>query len=94
MTRGRALLAECRDCGLPIRFVKLPNDRVIPVNPRPDPRGNVSAHETGGRLHGHVISHQNPAGPLDDRYIPHAATCTERPRKPSNPPTEPPPALF
>lgn len=37
-------MAECRDCGAPIRFVRIINTgRMLPVDPVPDEKGNVWA---------------------------------------------------
>lgn len=37
-------MAACRDCGAPIRFVRvLPDFRAMPIDPLPDTRGNVYA---------------------------------------------------
>lgn len=89
----RIRLAECRDCGQPIRFVRLSTGRLIPINPRENPEGNVAASITGHQLIGFVISKDHRPGPLTPyRFLPHAATCTER--RPSKPPTAPDPALF
>lgn len=90
-----AKLTSCRACGAPIRFVRLDTGRALPVNPVPNPRGNVSAHIAGGRLHGFVISRDKQPGPLDSyRMVPHHATCEERTRPESKPKPEPDPALF
>lgn len=86
-------LAECRDCHDPIRFVRLNTGSLIPVNPRENPAGNVAASITGMGLVGFVISKDHRPGPLTPyRFMPHAATCSER--TPSNPPTPADPALF
>ena len=91
-TRPPVPLAECRDCGLPIVFVKLDTGKAIPVNPYPDTeRGNVAARLLGRNLHGYVISRDHPADPLHLRMIPHAATC-EVSKRTTKPPD--PPALF
>lgn len=89
----RVRLAECQECAEPIRFVRLPTGRLMPVNPRENPDGNVAAALSGDNLAGFVISADHKPGPLTPyRFMTHYATCSER--KPSNPPTEPPPALF
>lgn len=103
MTRDDALrrvrLAECRECGLPMRFVLLTTttNRAMPVNARPDERGNVAAHLEGTRLVGFVISKDHRPGPYDPyRFMPHAATCEARKKKKqsSKPTPEPEPRLF
>lgn len=88
-------LAECRDCGQPIRFIHLDTGNRIPVNPKPGHTGTVAARKQGNELVGFVISKDHRPGPLDPyRFVPHPATCPERDRKPSTPPTAPDPALF
>lgn len=89
--RTRPRLTECKDCHLPIRFVRLDNGGVMPVNPRPDNHGNVAAWRVGHELHGHVVSRSNPIRPRMDLWMPHAATCVERQPAPK---PEPPPTLF
>lgn len=91
----RVPLAECRDCGLPIRFVLITTtDRPMPVDPRENTAGNVAAQLVGTRLSGFVISRDHQPGPMTPyRFMPHHATCPER-QKPRTPPTEPDPALF
>lgn len=84
-------LAECRTCAEPIRFVQLATGSKMPVNPKPDDRGNVAARQVGRDLVGRVLrrgDRQIPAG--HDLYRPHFATC-ERPAKPK---PAPDPGLF
>lgn len=87
MTSGVGL-AECRTCAEPIRFVQLNTGSKMPVNPKPDDRGNVAAKQVDRDLVGRVLrrgDHQIPAG--HQLYRPHFATC-ERPKakpKPEDP---------
>lgn len=73
---------ECRDCAAPIVFARLDSGKAIPLDPMPNPRGNVACQLIAGRLHGHVLSETRPYpyGNLTDavRMTPHAATCPER----------------
>lgn len=86
--------AECRDCHDPIRFVKLDSGKALPVNPAPNPAGNVAAHLFGSRLIGFVISRDRRPGPGDTfRFTAHAATCEAIDRK-TKPKPAPDPALF
>lgn len=89
-------MSECRDCGMPIRFVRLDTGRLIPVDPREHSAGNVAAQFYGSDLSGFVMSKDHRPGPLTPyRFIPHAATCSERqPSKPAQPATPDDPALF
>lgn len=95
MGTGLGKLSECRDCGDPIRFVKMrATGRALPVDPGPLKEGTVFARLEGGRLVGAVTSQDHRPGPLDPyRFRPHHASCEARTAK-SKPPTEPHPALF
>lgn len=79
----RIRLAECRDCHEPIRFVRLNTGSLIPVNPRENPSGSVAASINAMGLVGFVISKDHRPGPLTPyRFMPHAATCSERKPEP------------
>ena len=88
--------AECSECCNPILFVLLNTGKRIPVDPMPNPRGNVAAMRIGHNLHGFVLSATHP----DHRapyvlHMPHHATCPERPGpKAAKPAREPDPSLF
>ena len=75
MSTGLPRLSECRTCQAPIRFVKLASGKAMPVNPQPNPEGNVAARLVGGGLHGHVISRDHPAPKVGHRFVAHYATC-------------------
>ena len=52
----------CRDCGAPIRFVRLiTTGKLLPIDPDPHPSGNVAAWPAHGRLEGYVITKDRPA---------------------------------
>lgn len=80
-------MQDCRRCTAPIRFVALTNGSALPVNPLPDPKGNVCARKVAGRLRGYVISREHAADPLFLRFMPHHATCQEnlRATRPEDP---------
>lgn len=89
-------MSKCRDCLVPITFVRISNTgRVLPVDPAPDEDGNVFARMVGGSLAGHVRTKDEhlPAG--WSVFMPHHATCqiASRGRKralgPSKAPTLP-----
>ncbi len=87
-------MSDCRGCHEPIRFVKLDTGKALPVNPQPDPRGNVAAHLAGGSLHGFVISRDRLPGARDPfRFVPHYATCEDVKKPPKRDPA-PDPYLF
>lgn len=92
-TLRKVRLGECRDCGVPIRFVRLPTGRLIPINPQENTGGSVAASLSGDHLVGFVISKDNQPGPMTPyRFMPHAATCSER--KPAPAPKPEDPALW
>jgi hypothetical protein len=74
--------AECDLCSTPITFViNEATGRRIPVNVLPDGAGNVAAMKIGNNLHGYVLSKARPViAPGYRSYMPHAATCPDRPR--------------
>jgi hypothetical protein len=92
-------LSECRACHAPIRFVQLDTSgKALPVDPQPNPRGNVAAHLAGGTrglaLLGFVISRDRLPGARDPfRFVPHYATC-EALTKPAKPAPAPDAPLF
>lgn len=85
MTRG----TPCRrdGCSATITFVKLDGGGAMPVDPVPDPTGNVAATKgLDGRLHGHVLSQARPLQPGQTVYMAHYATCAAKPRPRRTPP--------
>lgn len=94
MTTGLPRPSDCRECGEPIRFVRLNTGKAMPVNPLPTPEGNVAARLAAGRLTGFVISRDRLPGPLDPyRFRAHYATCTVH-HRPAKPKPAPDPVLF
>ena len=87
--------AECSECCNPILFVILNTGKRIPVDPMPNPRGNVAARRIGNNLHGHVIGNALAVEPPYLAHMPHAATCPDRkgPQATKTSP-EPDPLLF
>lgn len=85
MTTGLPRPGECRSCAEPIRWVRMPSGKAMPVNPMPLPRdddrgdqvGTVAAHKIAGKLYGFVISAERAADRMADplRFTPHWATC-------------------
>lgn len=71
--------AECEYCSEPIAFVITARARLMPVDPAPNPEGNVAVmRDAGGRLISRVVSRGNPCQPWETLYMPHFATCLER----------------
>ena len=92
MTAGRGVgMADCRDCGEPIKFVHLDTGGTIPVNPgaseKPGPP--ITAHTVGRDLRGRFLFRHERRGPFGwHHYTPHAETCEAR-TKPAPPPDSP-----
>lgn len=53
-------MSTCRFCQAAIQWVRLDSERSIPVNPQPDPTGNVAAAWQGPTLTGYVLSKGRP----------------------------------
>lgn len=66
-------MAACTACRAPIRWLKTPNGRSMPLDLRPDPEGNVII-ENG-------LAVLSPARAMalspEERFLPHWATCPE-----------------
>lgn len=89
--RPKVPLRDCRDCTMPICFARLDTGNVIPLNPAPNPKGNVACRIQGGRLVGFVVSRDHQPGPFDRwRMTAHAATCEARKTTPKPPPADEP----
>ncbi len=71
--------AACDKCRAPVRWALTPLGKRIPLNPHPDPDGNVAAYRDGtGRWVARVLhKDEQPLG-WERRYMPHFATCTAR----------------
>jgi len=75
-------------------FARLDTGTAMPLSPMPDARGNVAVHLAGGNLHGFVISRDRLPGPLDQRMVPHYATCEKQRTTPTKPARQPDEPLF
>jgi hypothetical protein len=89
------MMARCRECDTKIMFVRIETTgRAMPVDPFPDPDGNVYARHTTtpGGLLGHVTKHDEPLPEGWRIYMPHFASCPMRPKgEPAPAEFEPPP---
>lgn len=66
----------CRTCGASIRFVRTAaNDKLIPLDPEPNPDGNVEI------IDGNAVVHTGPDLFGGQRFMPHHATCPNWPPK-------------
>lgn len=62
--------ATCSTCGAPILWVQTIHGRAMPLNPDPDPKGNVTFTPQGLAT---VTAQPREEG--EERYMPHHATC-------------------
>lgn len=91
-------LSVCRACRKPIVFAVVANKAgrppgKMPLNPRPDPDGNVAAYQdVTGSLVGRVVGKGGDHLGYERIYMPHAATCEKR--DPPAPPAPPEGVTF
>lgn len=74
----------CRYCGRPVVWVRTEGGKTMPIDPMPNPAGNVVAQGApdGGaraRVLTTVMSN-DPAYAGRDRFMPHAASCDAKRR--------------
>jgi len=67
----------CRSCGARIRWVFTDKGHRMPLDPEPDPTGNIVIREDGDA---HVITKDDVIPPQAERWISHFATCPEAAR--------------
>jgi hypothetical protein len=71
----------CRSCGADIEFVVVANNQGrkparMPLNPHPDPTGNVAVLTTSsGGKNGRVLNKNQQPAPYETLYQSHFATC-------------------
>lgn len=86
---------RCRECGAPVRFVKMRTGARMPVDVgrTPDIEPNVAAMIDSRRelIDGYVITEATPLKLGYRALVPHFASCPERPSAPRR---EPDPTLF
>jgi hypothetical protein len=74
--------AACESCQAEIIFALISNQAGrkpswMPLNPDPDPDGNVAAYcDETGRMRGRVLVKGQEPAPHEKRYLPHFASCT------------------
>jgi len=74
-------MASCGHCHATIRFVQLDTGSAMPVDPVPNPEGNVAARPQGTVLVGYRITKARPLEPGYRLFMPHRAACrTDEPR--------------
>lgn len=71
-------MTRCRSCQAPIRFARTKNGKPMPLDPEPDPVGNVVI-DANGTAHVAATADQRSLAehmgwPL---YMPHHATCPQ-----------------
>jgi hypothetical protein len=63
----------CRACGAPIMWARtVVNAKLIPLDPKPNPKGNV-VFISPGRVE--VLGNRDNRLPMEDRFMPHHASC-------------------
>jgi hypothetical protein len=66
----------CKSCGEPIRWALMTGTgHAMPLNPDPDPEGNVAIIESGDKSLAKIIS--KTSSWEGDRYMPHFVTCPQ-----------------
>lgn len=66
----------CRRCQATLRFIRLANGSLMPVNPVPDRTGNVAARKVGSRYAaGYVLRKGEEPKPGFVVFRPHFADC-------------------
>lgn len=81
-------MSTCRGCGAPIRWVRTEHGNLMPIDPDPDPDGNVElVDDTGAALDAAALDrfqrtvtavvHAQPTLTGGDRWMPHHATCPD-----------------
>jgi len=77
MTISRHGLSTCSRCKQAIRWSITEAGKRQPLNPEPDPTGNVVARLGAGAVwHSRVPTADLPRAAFERRFKPHAATCT------------------
>lgn len=104
MSQVQLPTTPCRGCRLDIAWVRTTNGKAMPIDPLPNPSGNVIVRYENGALVASVLVASDTNRPQGVAFMPHFATCTAinrtrktstRPAKAAKPPApEPPPALF
>lgn len=81
-------MSACRGCGAPIRWVRTVHGNLMPIDPDPDPDGNVELVDDTGApvdaaaldrfpLPATAVVHAQPTLTGGDRWMPHHATCPD-----------------
>jgi len=67
---------RCRRCGAPVLLAVTAAGRLQPLNPQPDPAGNVAVYRNAaGSWRARVPNKALPALPYERIHMPHHATC-------------------
>lgn len=71
----------CGACRQPILWALTSNGKSQPLDPKPDPKGNVAVWwDTNGIPIAHTITIEHSAREFEQVYMPHFATCPKRKR--------------
>lgn len=70
-------MAKCRSCNARVEWAITENGKTMPIDPAPDPKGNLI--KTGTMIQGkpevHVINSRDERMPDERRFVSHFATC-------------------
>lgn len=74
-------MAKCRSCQAKVTWCITDNGKTMPVDPNPDPKGNLirTGNVVDGKLEVHAISSRDVGEELKSstRYMSHFATCPQ-----------------
>lgn len=82
-------LGRCRGCRRPVRWATTQAERQMPLDPEPNPDGNVVARLGDGQTwYARIPTADRPQSPTERRFMPHVATCPTPPlpQAPQRPP--------
>lgn len=73
----------CKDCGAEIVFAKTNKGHWMPLDPQPNPAGNVAAYrDIESVVRCRVVTQAEPILPYEHPAMPHKATCAGPPAAP------------
>jgi len=74
-------IVPCGKCGAPVTWARTESDRAMPLDVDSNPFGNVVILATQRGLRAHVLKAGDPAPSVEERRMPHFATCNGKPRR-------------
>lgn len=73
--------AKCRECSAPITWATTAQGNQMPLDPGPDPTGNVAYYRSQGAIFARVVTKDQPIQEHETPGMPHFATCPPRLRR-------------